>query len=396
MNPALSPDVAAYLARLQRRIDNAPNDLQKIEALVEMATLNVKTADSAAANAAIERAHYLAGNLAPAQRALGQTFAMYGDGLLAFHAARYSIAISTILNTIEAARIARSEAIRARSLAMLALITGRLGAKGEALEYGIAALTAANKISDARAQVQAHVALGNLHLEREEAGAAKLEFIAANKASMSLNDPLTTAAVLSNLAAAASIATKLALDEHKNNGKDSNKCREVVEASFATCQTVLAECRTSGNRYAEVAALGNLAEMHFMEGRNIEALALIDEALAVTSVSQNIDQLAYALYLRGVYLAAEKHVDEALASLAEALKYAKQSGFQDAQTRIYKTIAQCYEAKNEPVAALVAYKSHVAGIEAQQLVERANTQKMAEFRREFDLIRQRSASTRAS
>ncbi len=394
MSSALSPDVLAYQTRLKRRIENAPNDLLRIEALVEMATLDAKTADTASAEAAIERAHYLAGNLLPAQRALGKTFAMYGDGLLAFHAARYSTAIGTILNTIEAARIARSEAIRARSLAMLALITGRLGAKGEALEYGVAALAIANKISDARAQVQAHVALGNLYLEREEAAAAEIEFSAANNASMSLNDPLTTAAVLSNLANAACTSAKLALDAYKNDGKDSKKCHEVVVASFTTCQTLLAQCRTSGNRYAEVAALGNLAEMHFMEGRNAQALAIINEALDVTRVSQNIDQLAYVLYLRGVYLLADNHTDEALESLTEALTYAKQSGFQDVQTRIYKTMAQCHEAKNAPIDALAAYKLYVAGIEMQQLAERANTQKMVDVRREFDSIRQRADNTR--
>jgi tetratricopeptide (TPR) repeat protein len=382
-------DISHYAQRLQRRIDNAPNELQKIEALVELATLYAKTAASDAAATAIERAHYLAGNLPPAQRALGQTFAMYGDGLLAFHAARYSVAISTILNTIEAARIARCEVIRARSLAMLSLISGRLGAQREALEYGVSALEIALKTGDARAETQARVALGNLYIERDEAAAATAEFVAANKASMSLNDPLTTAAVLSNLANAASTAAKLALVEYKSSNKDGDKCRDVLATSFATCQTVLSECRVSGNRYAEVAALGNLAEMHFIECQVAEALTLINDALVVARLAQNIDQLAYALYLRGVYLAADTQIDDALASLTEGLMHAKQSGFQDAQTRIHKAVAECYEAKNEPVAALAAYKLHVAGLDTQQLAERANRQKMAEVRREFDQMRGR-------
>jgi tetratricopeptide (TPR) repeat protein len=387
----MTTDLAQYRLRIQQRIDSGANTISQIEALVEMAGLQVRTAELKEANAAIDLAHLLCEKLERHDRAIGNTFAMYGAGLMAYYRAEYTVAISTLLNALESARMARNLIIRARSLAMLALICGRLGAQRDGLEYGLSAIEIANRVNDPRAIVQAHVALGNLYNDRDDPSAARQEFESALSASETLGDPLTIAAIHSNLAATAYTAARLAAEEGKRGDKEAIIARAVIESSFSICRDVLARCRVSGNRYSEVAALGNLAELHFLQGDVAQALTLINETYELAKISQNLDHLAYTEYLRGSYLLESKRVADAKASLQAGLAASKQSGYLDAETRIYKVIAQCFEADGEYGEAIAAYKNHIAGLDKQRAAERANMRKMADVRRQFDLMRRRGS-----
>jgi tetratricopeptide (TPR) repeat protein len=386
--------LAEYREYIQLRIDNADNPIGQIEALVEMAVLQIRTAEVTQADAAIERAYSMCETLTKPDRAIGNTYALYGTGIIAYYRADYTVAISALLNALEAARVARNLVIRARALAMLAFICGRLGSQRDGIEYGLSAIDIASRIGDARAIVQSYVALGNLYNDRDDPKSARQEFESALEACNQLGDPLTIAAVHCNLAASAYKAARAALEaSNQLVGQDKadveSHTRAMIDSSFSICRDVLRRCRESGNRFSEVSALGNLAEMVYLDGDLPQALSLINETYQLALQGQNLDQIAYTQYLRGLYLLESGQLADAKTALASGLVAAKQSGFLDAETRIHKVIAQCDEAEGNFINAIAAYKRHIAGIDKQRTIERFNMQIMADVRRQFDLMRRR-------
>jgi tetratricopeptide (TPR) repeat protein len=379
----VNKQVAEYLQQIEHRIVIASGVASKAEAQVDLAWCQFRVGEIDSAAATLDEVFALGRSLPHSEQAQVLSIATCGEGVISCQRGRYPEAVKQFLRTLEAARTASVPHIHARALAFLAVACGRLGAHREGLEYGLAGLEAGIDTNDLRAIVTARMAIANLHNEREQSELALRYLKEVTDLAGELGDPFTLGALKSSLASSScNLATTLAANSTNDALSDKVLKQALCEAN-EMAEDCLAHSRAMGHVFAELCALGNLSEIAFMRGDLQEAITLIGRVHAMSIKLDSLNNMAYSLLLWGGYDLKAGRADDALGRLLEALGYAKQSGYLEAEAKIYQKLTECYEKQGRLLDALDAQRSCARALESQRVYETANLALLTEARREF-------------
>lgn len=388
----MNRQVAEYLQQLERRIANTGAATAKAEAQADFALCQFRAGEIDSARATLDEVFALGLTLDRAEQARVTAIALCGEAVMLSHRGRYPEAVSQFLHTVEVAQTAGMPHIRARALAFLAVACGRLGAHRDGLEYGLAGLDAGIETNDLRAIVTARMAIANLHNEREQSDLALRYLREVTELAEALGDPFTLGAVKSSLASSScNYATTLAA-KSTNDALSIKDLNQALREAKKLGEDSLVHARASGYVFAELCALGNLAEVAFMEGKIDDAVVMIGQAFAIGVKLDSINNMAFSLLVWGGYDLHAGRVDEATRRLNEGLKYAKQAGYLEAEAKIQQKLSECYQKQGRLHDALDAQKRFATVLESQRLAELANLAVLTEAKREFQSARGSSPS----
>jgi tetratricopeptide (TPR) repeat protein len=379
----VNKQVAEYLQQIEHRIAAAPDAPAKAEAQVDLAWCRFRLGQADLANAIIDEIFALSRSLSPPEQAQVLSIAMCGEGVISGHRGRYPEALSQLLKTIEAAQAADMPHIRARALAFIAMTCGRLGAHRDGLEYGLAGLDAGLDTADLRAIVTARIAVANLHNEREQSDLALRYLKEVTALAAELGDPFTQGAVKSSLASSACNVAKTLAANSTHDALSDKELKQALRDATEMTNDSLEHSRALDHVFAEISMLGNLSEIAFMQGDIDEAVALIGRVNEMSIKLDSINNTAYSLLLWAGYDFTAGRVDEALSRLQQGLAYAKQSGYLEAEAKIYQKLAECYERQGRLPDALDAQKNCARVLELQRASETANLAVLTEAKRDL-------------
>jgi tetratricopeptide (TPR) repeat protein len=375
--------VADYLQLLKRRVVTAVDVAAKAEAQVDLALFELRTGKVDLANAMLGNVFSLGRSLDGLERLQVVAIAMFGEGVVHIHQGRFVEAVSQLLDTIEAARLARTPHICARALTYLARACTELAAYRDGLEYGLAGLDAGADTKDLRAIVLAHIAIAILHSKHQQPdlGVRYLQEVAGSAAE--LGDPFVMCIVKGCIAGAAcNIAAAIAAGALIDASQE-NALKRALHDARGDAEDALAYSRTIDDLFSELAALGNLSEVAFMQENFAEAIAFVAQAYEIAVRLDSIHNASHLLLLWGGYNLKVGRVDEALGRLEEGLDYAKQSGYLEVEAKIQQKLAECYERQDRLLDALNAQKSYAKCIESQRVSELTNLVALTEAKRNF-------------
>ncbi|MFG3025178.1 BTAD domain-containing putative transcriptional regulator [Streptomyces sp. NPDC048254] len=121
----------------------------------------------------------------------------------------------------------------------------------------------------------------------------------------------------------------------------------------------LAAARRLGDEPAEAYALGDLAGLHFLTGRQREALALTDQALAVWRRLDVVSWIRRCLNNRGLLLEGLGRYDESGEALRQSLEYSRQLNDPYGEAVTHSHLGNLYE-HTDPRAAIEQHRRSLA------------------------------------
>jgi diguanylate cyclase (GGDEF)-like protein len=365
---------SAYLLSLRAALRDATSHGATADALADLAFAEMRVGRSAEAALHLDSLASLA-EAEPAAHL--DALVHYMRGVFDFYAGRTTAAVTNLLHARRHARNAKSEKLEARSLAVLCGSLARMGAQGDAFEYGTNALEHAIRIGDDRARVIAHISLANLYNDREDGRAALKEIDAAGDAMQRLNDPITRTSLHSSRVAA------LLLNARELMANPVDESQKLVQQTIDACRAAARAADESGHLKARVFCWGNLADLYMLANQSMDALATIDLCIQLCKQENASDSLASALHAKGSFLAQLGRHDEAIALLEQARDYALQSDYLGVQSLIEADRVTCYEKLGNLKMALEAAKAHARCLSLQRSAERASLDSLAAIKREF-------------
>lgn len=380
----MSPN--AYLVSLRTALRDATSPIETAETLADLAFAEMRLGRNAEARQHMDDLNALARAQPGAHL---DALLYYMQGVFDMYAGRTTSSVTNLLHARHHARNAHSEKYEARSLAVLCTSLARMGAHGDALEFGASALEQARRAGDDRARVTAHIMLANLYNDRDDGRAALKEIEAASDAMQRLNDPITRTSLSSTRASA---LLRIARELMANPTDES---RRLVQQTIETCRATARAADETGHMKARVFCWEILAELYMLVNQPIEAIATIDYAIQLSKQENAADGLASTLQVKGSFLAQLARYEEAVALLEQAREYALQADFLGAQSLIEADLAASYEQLGNLKLALSAAKAHARCLGLQRSAERANLDSLALIRREFADARREVAEARA-
>lgn len=383
----MSLSVKEYRQTLEERVAGAPNETAKAEAEVERVLWQLRTGEGVAATAALSKMSTAGASMAQPDRARVTAVAMYGAAVASYQLGHYAEAVSELLNTIEAARIAHMPQIHARALAFVAVACARLGAHRDGLAYGLEALEAGVLTGDLRTMVTARLAMATLHNERDQPERALRYLEDVVEPAERLGDPLTLCALKAARAATAVTQVQTIRDQLRNDTVTQTALRIALQRAHRLSDESLAHARNAGHRPAEISALGNCAEVAFIAGDVDGAIAIISSAFDLAKGIGSVDNMASAKLTWGSYLFSLEQIEQALSQLLQGLDYARESGLVDVEKNIQQKLSQCYERLGRPLDALAALKGYARTLELQRNAELADLAALTELKRELLSVR---------
>jgi tetratricopeptide (TPR) repeat protein len=386
----VNTQVAEYLQLLKRRVVTAHDAASKAEAQIDLAFCQLRLGEIDLAVTMVQEVFSLGRSLEGPEGLRVMAIAMYGEGVVRIYQGRIVEVVSQLLDTIEAARIARMPHIRARSLAVLTMACLQLGAYRDGLEYGLAGLDAGIETNDLRAIVLARIAIANLHSEHEKPDVAIRYLQEVAEAAAKLGDPFALCAVKGSLAAASCNLVIILAAKAENDGSGRESFTQALLDAQERAEDGLSYSRTIGHVFFELSLLGTLSELAFIKGDTDEAIALIGRAYEMSVKFKGLNSKAYALLQWGTYTLKAGSVDEAQSRFQEGLVCARQSGLLEYEAKIQQKLSECYERQGRLLEALQAQRGYANCIESQRMSELTNLVALTDARRDFLSARSKS------
>ncbi|MGW2824411.1 tetratricopeptide repeat protein, partial [Streptomyces sp. NPDC001443] len=135
----------------------------------------------------------------------------------------------------------------------------------------------------------------------------------------------------------------------------SGRCAEMEVLGRAA----LAAARRLGDEAAEAHALGDLAALHFLTGRQKDALALNDRALALWRRLERLSRIRRCLNNRGLLLEGLGRYEESGAALRQSLEYSRQLNDPYGEAVTHSHLGNLYE-HTDPRAAIEQHRRSLA------------------------------------
>ncbi|MEU3613160.1 BTAD domain-containing putative transcriptional regulator [Streptomyces sp. NPDC006872] len=124
-------------------------------------------------------------------------------------------------------------------------------------------------------------------------------------------------------------------------------------------RTALRAARRLGDAAAEAYALGDLAGLHFLTGRQQDALALNDRALAIWRRLDRLSWIRRCLNNRGLLLEGLGRYEESCAALRQSLEYSRQLADRHGEAVTHSHLGNLYE-HTDPRAAIEQHRRSLA------------------------------------
>jgi tetratricopeptide (TPR) repeat protein len=228
----------AYLLSLRSALRDATSRIETAEALADLAFAEMRLDRNAEAELHLDDLNTI---VQAEPSAHLEALLYYIRGVFDIYAGRTTVAVTNLLHARRHARNAQSEKLEARALAVLCTALARMGAHGDALEFGANALEQASRIGDDRARVTAHILLANLYNDRDDGRAALKEIESAGDAMQRLNDPITRTSLSSTRASA------LLRNARELMANPTDDARRLVQQTIETCRATARAADESGH-----------------------------------------------------------------------------------------------------------------------------------------------------
>jgi tetratricopeptide (TPR) repeat protein len=124
-------------------------------------------------------------------------------------------------------------------------------------------------------------------------------------------------------------------------------------------RTALRVARRLGDEAAEAYALGDLAGLHFLTGRQKDALALNDQALTIWRRLDRLSWIRRCLNNRGLLLEGLGRYEESGRALRQSLEYSRQLADPHGEAVTYSHLGNLYE-HTDPRAAIEQHRRSLA------------------------------------
>lgn len=311
----------------------------QIDALNALAW-ELTTSDAERALRLATEAHQLAqfGEFAAIHYARGLAEALCTMGAVNLRSRESDLAFSQSLEALSLIQANHLRELEPRVYANLAALNFLFGNYSDALDLAVRQLELSDELGNIRQKARAALCIGAIYAQLGDQQKAGVYFADSLAVFRQLQQPYWIALALANLA------------ENYLHFRNFPEALAAVQEALAICNRHTVHARV------HIVALNCLGEIYLSMGDQVQALAQIEKALTMARESKQPELETDALLALGkIYLAA-RHPEEAVESLQTAVSLSSEIGYRQATFEAHEKLATAYQELGDLAQALSHYK----------------------------------------